>query len=669
MEQGFFSSFLPEVTWTPPRFDELPDWSRAKRICIDFETRDDDLKELGPGVRRGAYIVGMAFSIEDDHRRDGYYLPIAHRDGGNVDKDKALAYWRDQAANFEGEILGANLGYDLDFAAEAGITFPKVSRFIDPLATDVLCNEWHDSYAMDEVAKRWGCEGKDETLLRMACAHYGYHGKKVKQHLWKIPGHYVGPYGERDVREPHLIARRQEKQIEAEDLWRVYNLECQVIPVLVELRRRGVKVNLDKVRNVESWARAQVAVQCAIATREAGREFGVADVFNGEAVNAMLTKVGYTRPRTPTGEVHYLYAGTDSLVLKDCKHPAIAAVKRARDIAKLLEYCERAYKHTHNGRMHPTYHQLRSTDDKVEDGGAKRKGKRGKGTRWGRMSATHDNIQQMPGRDDDFGGMWRACFEPDSPDHWWVSADVSQQEPRIVIDKAERLGLPGAKIAADRYRADPATDHHTMMADLTKLPRGDAKQIGNGKNYWMGDAKLARSIGLPTEWVKDERNGGWKEVAGSEARAVLDQFDRNVPYIKQLLYKAKETGEKRGYMLTTLGRRCRFRLKTPQDRDFGKGSPFADTYMALNMAVQPEAAEQMKQILVAAHKAGIPQQLTVHDEIDFSEPRGQNVKQARELREIMLNVVKIGLPWKVDLELGPNWGELTKIEKMDQESL
>lgn len=662
MTQTFFRSMLPQSPWTPPVVSELPSWRGAKRVGIDVETRDDDLKELGPGVRRGAYVVGVSFAIEDDDRREGYYLPIAHEGGGNLDPARVWQYLRDQAEVFTGTVVGANLGYDLDFLWEQSVVFDKAKRHVCVQTTDVLCDEWQDSYKLDDVAKRWGFEGKDETLLNEAAAWHGIKKKDVKRLLWKLHAKYVGPYAERDARLPLQVLRKQERQLDAEDLIHAWALECDVLPVLVKMRRRGVKVNLQKTRAIEAWARQAAAEKCAEVTHLTGIGFAVTDLWKPEAVELVLNHVGYQRPRMPGGAVHYLYTGVDKVVIDDCKHPAAKAIKRGREIAKLVEYCERIYKHAPNGRMHPTYHQLRSDDDRTDDAGSKRKGKRGKGTRHGRMSATHDNIQQQPGRDDDFGDRWRAIYEAED-DCDWVSGDVSQQEPRLVVDLAEQCRLPGAREAAQRYRDDPATDHHTMVAQITSIDRKPAKNLGNGLNYWMGEAKLARTLGLPTAWEEDSRTGEWREVAGPEAKAMIAQFHDRLPFVRGLLYKCKEVADQRGYVLGHRRRRCRFRLKGPQDRDYGRGSIYAETYKALNMVIQPRAAGQMKEILVAADRAGIPQQLTVHDEVDFSEPKSQNFRQARELREIMLTVVTIGLPWKVDLEVGPSWGELQKIEK------
>jgi len=45
--------FAPESQWSPPSLGSLPSWADAKRVCVDVETKDPHLKQLGIGVRRG----------------------------------------------------------------------------------------------------------------------------------------------------------------------------------------------------------------------------------------------------------------------------------------------------------------------------------------------------------------------------------------------------------------------------------------------------------------------------------------------------------------------------------------------------------------------------------------------------------------------------------------
>ena len=74
--------FAPKSEWVPPQ--ELPPLWEAKQIAIDVETRDPDLKTMGPGWPTGnGEVVGYALAI------DGWkgYIPIRHIGGGNLDGD------------------------------------------------------------------------------------------------------------------------------------------------------------------------------------------------------------------------------------------------------------------------------------------------------------------------------------------------------------------------------------------------------------------------------------------------------------------------------------------------------------------------------------------------------------------------------------------------------
>lgn len=85
--------FQPECDWKPPKVSDLPSWQGVKRIGLDIETCDPQLKELGPGVRRDGFIAGISFAIEDGPM---HYVPIAHHGGDNVENpDQALQYFQD----------------------------------------------------------------------------------------------------------------------------------------------------------------------------------------------------------------------------------------------------------------------------------------------------------------------------------------------------------------------------------------------------------------------------------------------------------------------------------------------------------------------------------------------------------------------------------------------
>jgi DNA polymerase I-like protein with 3'-5' exonuclease and polymerase domains len=296
-----------------------------------------------------------------------------------------------------------------------------------------------------------------------------------------------------------------------------------------------------------------------------------------------------------------------------------------------------------NGRVHCTFNQVRFNDDEDE----------GKGVRFGRLSSSSYNMQAQPVRHDEYGKIWRAVYVADE-DADWACSDWSQQEPRLGVHYAEQLKLPGAKEFADEYRANPDLDIHQKLADLSgTLPRKIVKNYVNGRLYGMGDAKLCHSLGVPTAWeVTSWSKGRMVEVAGPEGQQIIDEFLRFAPWIPGLVKKAKYTARKNGCVWTIGRRRCNF-IRRPDgsiDRE----------HKAFNRVGQGGAADMMKWALVEAERCGIEIQLAVHDEFDFS---FGDISEAKQLRDIQRSAYadRINVPMKVDLEIGPNWGELESV--------
>jgi len=206
---------MPEVNWHPPH--ELPDLPRTGLLCVDVETKDPQLSELGPGVRRpGNYVVGLAIGTEDGRR---WYFPVRHEGGGNLDEALVWRWAREELNAFRGTLVGANLSYDLDWLAENGVTFPLVECFDDVQVAEPLIDEWRYEYNLDALAKDYLGERKVEGLLQEAAALQGWKTEKqIKTNLWRLPASYVGAYAEGDVDIPLRIRPFQIKKIEEEAL-------------------------------------------------------------------------------------------------------------------------------------------------------------------------------------------------------------------------------------------------------------------------------------------------------------------------------------------------------------------------------------------------------------------------------------------------------------------
>lgn len=645
---------------------DLPtSWGRG-RVGIDTETRDDTLTTLGPGVRRGGYIAGISFAIEDG---PGFYLPIRHGAGGNMYPQQVLRYIRDMGASFEGTLCGANLSYDLDFFAEEGVEFPRVEWFRDIQVADPLINELHMSYSMEAISERRGIPGKDEALLQEELAAYGYKGRSAKAGLWALHSKFVGPYAEQDARLPLNILRKQEREIEEQGLWNIYNLESRVLPILVKMRRRGVRVSEERLDSVAAWAREQQQLAIDASNALITRRLDFSDITKPAALAAVLQDLGVELPKTATGKDSVTAAVLDRL-----DHPIGDHLRRAKQMSTLrTTFVDGVRRHLTNGRAHCTFNQLRRDKD---DGSGD-----SEGAAYGRLSSSNFNFQNQPARDPEIGPRWRSIYLPDG-DGLWASLDYSQQEPRQAVHFSCEAGprLIGeaahaaAMEAARRYREDPSTDFHQMMADMAGIGRKPAKNIFLGLSYGMGGAKLCRDLGLPTVWrlswskgrrrhfkdfdtreevlVKAEagRKAGYKvrywEAAGPEGQALTDTFDRRVPFVRKMANHCQETAESQGYIETLGGRRCRFPLKDGGEWDW--------THKAFNRLIQGSSADQTKMAVVAMDAAGVPLQLQVHDEVDYT---AESREAAMEAAKIMEDVAPLQVPMRVDVEVGPSWGE------------
>lgn len=644
--------FTPACTWIATPVSALPSWAGAKRVAVDVETRDDHLRKLGIGVRRGGYITGVSFSIEDG---PSHYLPVRHEGGDNLPVEEVFNYVRAQAKAFEGDVVGAKLDYDLDYLSTGeGVNFGRARYFRDIQVADPLINELHDSYSLDNIAKRHGLPGKDESILRQAAADYRLDPKKG---MWQLPARFVGAYAEADTSLPLLILRKQERRIDELDLWGIYNLESQVLPILVKMRQRGVLIDQDQLSKMEAWALSEETTSLETLFHQTGIRVAVGDVWKKDGLSAALRAVGIEPGKTKDGKDQ-----VDKELLKN-KHPAAQAISWARKTNKLrTTFVASIREHMVNGRIHCTFNQIAREDD---DGDMK-------GARYGRLSCVDPNLQQQSARDT-FAKAWRSTFTVEKG-KIWCCADYSQQEPRWTTHFAALMNLPGARDAAQAYRDNPLLDNHDFMAQLTGLDRKFAKNIYLGLCYGEGGAKLCRDCGLPTRWAlstgsfRERRmqyfatreeaiaaraqatEGRVYEAAGEEGQAIIDKFDARAPFIRKLAGEAQKVAGKRGFIITGGGRHLHF----PQ-RDDGS---YDWAHKALNRIIQGTSADQMKKALVEVDKAGFELQLQVHDELDL--PVNNN-EEALQIGRIMRDVMPAGVPFRVDVETGPNWGYIEKV--------
>jgi Mesyanzhinovviridae DNA polymerase len=651
--------FPPSSDWRPPQLSSLPSWKGAKRVALDTEFSDSTLKTLGIGARRGAKICGYSFAIEGHEGGRGYYVPLRHVGGDNIESvEQGFNYLRDNLSQHEGELVGANLNVDLDLLYYENVrpNYDKVMcRDVQILAA--LIWELHHKYSLDAILEREGFALKDETLLREALITYG--GPDAgKELIHAIPARFVGPYGEYDA--SCLLPLLRKLESKAKGLQQCWDLESRLLPVLLKIRQRGVLIDQPKLDMIDEWSLREEKKTLDEIRTLTGRVVAVGDCMKAEVMASVLASCGVQVGLTPTG----MPSVTTASLAAIAGHPIGKLIRYTRQVFKLRStFVSSIRRYMTNGRIHSTIRQTVGMNEKNEKSGAA----------FGRLSSAHLNIQQQPSNGP-FAAMWRSIYIPD-PGGVWGCLDYSQVEPRWTTHFAEMYGCAGAKEAADAYRNDPRTDNHTLTAKLTGLDRKYAKAVFLALCYGEGGAKLCKhQLKIPTRWRVTLENSQptyfetqdeaitWRkqhrgrarilEVAGVEGQQILDTFNRRMPYLRSLsdiaLKRAEDTG-----MLSILGGRV---LHFPLARD---GS-YDFCYKALNRVIQGSSGIQMRICLLTLAKE-MPDcniQMTVHDEVDgtFSGPA-----EMHQAAEIMRTCVKARVPWRVDIEHGKNWGEMSQL--------
>lgn len=600
---------LPPSDWTLPH--EFPRLSGV--VGLDLETRDPSLKLRGPGWATGdGEVVGVALAWGNGER--GYW-PIRHESGGNLDVDMVLGFVGELIADSSVTIVGHNLLYDLGWLRREGHTHK--AKLVDTFLAASLLDEYRTSYSLDAVSKTYLGTGKDESLLEKSCKAWGLNGK---DDLWRLPPTHVGPYAEVDASQALALWRTLEPLLKGEELDGVFSLETRLLPLLLEMRWRGVRVDLERAENGREVLLAKEEEILRWLEQKAGKSV---DIWAADSIASACDSLGILYERTATDRPSFRQDW-----LTSHEHPFCKALVKARSLNKTRTTFLEGYilGMNTNGRIHAQFNQLRSDAS---------------GTVSGRFSSSNPNLQNLPARDDSMGPWIRSLLLPEEG-QLWSACDYSQQEPRLTVHYAALSRAPGAEKAVDAYRNDPTTDYHQLVADLTGLPRKQAKALNLGMIYGMGGAKLCSSLGLPTKIITT-RSGQVREIAGEEGETILQQYHERMPFVKALQEDVTRRAENRGFIRTLLGRRCRF----------GKeGKDFA--YKALNRLIQGSAADQSKAAMLSLWEDHqICPLVIVHDEIGVSV---SSETEAKKVAHVMETAVDLLVPSKVDVAIGETWG-------------
>lgn len=645
----------PETGWRPPR--DFPNLSGAKVIGIDCEVKENDF-ERGPGWSRGkSNIVGISLAAWDGTSTSAWYFPVGHEveSNWNLGRERVLAYLRGVLVG-DTPKCGANLTYDIGTLLSAGIAVN--GPFYDCQFAEALLHE-DGEVNLDHLGEKYCGTGKTTNQLyawlRLA---YGNPKYDQRENIWRASPRLVGPYAEQDAALPIEILVKQWPLLSAQGLLPVFEMECGLIPLIVQMRMEGVRVDIPGAERLYGELTPLIDAE-RLRLKEMSGVW--ANVNSGDDLAKVFRRLGLEFPMTArTQKPSFVKAW-----LEAHEHPVAKLVIHIRNMEKIQSTFLRSYLLEANikGRVHGQFHLLRGDSD---------------GTRSGRMSSSTPNLQNIPARSA-IGKKIRQLYVPDLGHAAWHKADFSQIEYRALVHFA--VG-EGADAVREQYLCDPSTDYHKLTQRLVKeqagvtIPRnaeeaaaGDGsfgtltiKEINFGLLYGMGEGKL----------------GKMAKLSEGMSSIVFKAYHAGNPYVKMTMDATAEEVQRLGYITTISGRRSWFNLWVPGGfhkqrsmplpfdsaiAEYGTDIERASTHKAINRRLQGSAADILKRAMWKCWRTGVFQvigvpRLTVHDETDLSviDSSAQQKEGYAEMRRIMETSTPMRIPLKLDVAEGPNWG-------------
>jgi DNA polymerase I-like protein with 3'-5' exonuclease and polymerase domains len=638
-----------------------PDLSHAKLLAFDTETYEKDLEDLGPGVYRGDGSKLLGISLSDGCGFSEYYN-LGHYDCDVSEREHNVRYLREVLGSSVPK-LGQNIQYDVDWV-ENGEYKIKVNGDLHSIEiAEALIDETQGKYNLDFMSKKYLNAGKRKSGPDRFCEEHRLKGD-FRAWLWKMPYDLVREYAIGDAEDPLKIYLEHQKSVlEEQEMFDLYRLECNLIRVLVMMRKTGVLIDQDKrdrnglmVQNriedlqeklfnkygeFNSNSSAQVA---PIYDREGIKyPFNVLYKDEEESVGGVYRSKGELDkdPRvvkySPNIDANFYKRWEDKDGPGGYKEGTPEVLRQIRELGQCRSHLDKFIMGSHvrfvtpDGLIHALFHNMRNDSF----GGLK-------GTRSGRFSSSLPNLQQQPaiGVDEYWGRICREDFVA-FPDHWWLKIDYSQIEYRFLAHFA--VG-PGSEELRAAYNNNADQDYHQFIMDLTGLKRRYAKNLNFGVAFGMGAKHMAEMFGWEVEY----------------AMSILEIYHSRAPYVKSTIDAVEAAAIRRGWIRTFLKRRSHLKDKRK-------------AYIMFCRLLQGSAADLMKKAMHDAYYAGVFDVLklhaTVHDELDSSVPKTkEGVEAARELQHIMETCLKLRVPVKAEAGGGHNWADgETKIKFDDWE--
>jgi len=592
----------------------------AGQVTVDTETTGLDAMT--------AQLVGVSLCVEPGR---ACYIPLAHKgaaaQGGfdfgdsagvedeapeQVPMDVALAVLKPLLEDPGVLKIGQNIKYDMLVLAKYDIALGPVD---DTMVLSYVLEGGLHGHGMDELARlHLGVETiKFKDVVGRGKAQVTFDHVALDVAL---------DYAAEDADITAKLYRTLKPRLAAEHMTAVYEtLERQLIPVLVDMERNGIKCDVVELKRLsEDFAKRLADLEVDIHAL-AGEPFNIASPKQlGEILFDKMGLKGGKKGKT--GAYSTGAEVLDGLAAEG--HDLPARVLAWRQLAKLKStYTDAlmAQINAETGRVHTAFAMA--------------------ATSTGRLASRNPNLQNIPIRSEE-GRKIRKAFVAD-PGHQLLSADYSQIELRLLAHVADIGALKEAFHAGLDIHAMTASEVFGVpLEGMDPMVRRRAKAINFGIIYGISAFGLARQLDIS------------RREAGEYINAYFEKFPGIRAYMEATKIEAQQ-----GFVTTLFGRKCHvtgIKDKNPMVRGLAERA-------AINAPIQGGAADIIKRAMVqlpdALQEANLSARmlLQVHDELIFEVPDGQVEATQARVRSVMEGAASLDVPLVVDVGLGMNWHE------------
>ncbi len=575
--------------------------SELKSFCFDTETTGLDPLE--------AELVGIAFSWKDHHAAYIFF-------GDERDKTQEwLQPLKEAFSNPDIEKIGQNIKYDLHILKNYELEVK--GRLFDTMIAHFLLKpeqkhnlnvlaEQYLAYSMVKIETLIGKKGTHQSSFRSvspekACEYAG----EDADITWQLAG----------------ILRKELNDQGFKALSE--GIEMPLIPVLMEMEHRGVKLDVEALNLFAVQLREDIIEFEQQIFSLAGMEFNINSPRQlGEVLFERL-KIVENPKKTKTKQ----YAtGEEVLVQLKEKHPIVSKMLEYRSLKKLLNTYVSALPllvKQGTGKIHTSFNQALVTT--------------------GRLSSVNPNLQNIPIREER-GREIRRAFIPEKEGNIFFSADYSQIELRLMAHlSGDKQMIEAFVNNEDIHRATAAKIFKVTLSEVSRDMRGKAKTANFGIIYGISAFGLSQRM----------------RISRGEAKELIEGYFTSYPGVREFMEASIRMAREKGFVETMFGRK-RYLPDIMSRNAVVRGNAERN---AINSPIQGSAADIIKIAMIRIQELFKKEQLNsalilqVHDELNFDVVPGELLRVKEITRQEMENATTLSVPLTVDMGEGANWLE------------